>query len=77
MMKFAVNQHRDFRNPTAAFFIGFMQYVGALGTEVLCIMYLSHLYDTMDIVIRFIALGAISKVNEFYAGSLTSCYLLK
>jgi len=70
MMKFVVNHENDFRNPSTAFFIGIMQFIGGLGTEVLCIVYLSHLHDTIEIIVRFIALGAIFGINGFYARSL-------
>ena len=46
-------------------FTGFM-------TELCCMLFLSSLNNPIDIIIRFIALGSIAKVDNFYADALPS-----
>jgi len=77
MMKYTVNHWSNFRNPKIAFSIGFMQMFGGLATEVCCMIYLASITDTINTVIKFIALGNIAKVDDFYAGALSGDYKLK
>lgn len=77
MMKYAVNHHESFDYPKCAFFVGFMQYAGGLGAELCCMLFLAQLSDTITTIIRFIALGSIAKVDDFYAGAIPSDYILK
>ena len=44
--------------------------LGGIGAEVGCIFYLSSINTPMDVIIRFIALGSIAKVDDFYASAL-------
>jgi len=77
MMKYSVNHWNSFRNPKTAFVIGFMQMFGGIATEVCCMIYLASITDTINTVIKFIALGNIAKVDDFYAGALAGDYPLK
>lgn len=77
MLKYTVNHWDEFRNPKIAFSIGMMQMIGGIATEVCCITYLASINDTINTVIKFIALGNIAKVDDFYAGALTGDYPLK
>jgi len=77
MMKYVSNHAKDFNNPWIAFFIGFMQSMGGLAAEFLCIIYLTSITSTMDTVIKFMALASIAKVDDMYAGALASDYCLK
>lgn len=77
MMKYSVNHWKEFRNPKIAFIIGFMQMFGGVGTEICCMVYLTNITSTIETVIKFIALGNIAKVDDFYASALTSDYILK
>eukprot|EP00351_Strombidinopsis_sp_SopsisLIS2011_P001506 CAMPEP_0116879200 /NCGR_PEP_ID=MMETSP0463-20121206/10991_1 /TAXON_ID=181622 /ORGANISM="Strombidinopsis sp, Strain SopsisLIS2011" /LENGTH=80 /DNA_ID=CAMNT_0004528265 /DNA_START=1504 /DNA_END=1746 /DNA_ORIENTATION=+ len=54
-----------------------MQMIGGIATEVCCIIYLSSINDTINTVIKFIALGNIAKVDDFYAGALKGDYPLR
>ena len=70
MMKYSVNHSEDFSGPFNAFLIGFLQMVGGLAAEIACIFYLSSINTPMDVIIRFIAMGSIAKVDDFYASAL-------
>lgn len=76
-MKYSVNHHKQFNYPVFAYFVGFMQFMGGLGAEICCMLFLAELTDTITTIIRFIALGSIAKVDDFYAGALPSGYPLK
>lgn len=77
MLKYTVNHWNAFRNPKIAFSIGFMQMLGGIATELCCMVYLASINNTIDTVIKFIALGNIAKVDDFYAGALSGDYVLK
>lgn len=77
MMKYSVNHWNSFRNPKTAFIIGYMQMSGGIATELCCMIYLASIDNTIDTVIKFIALGNIAKVDDFYAGALAGDYPLK
>jgi len=77
MMKYTCNHWGQFRNPKVAFVIGFMQMFGGIATEICSMIYLSSITDTINTVIKFIALANISKVDDFYASALAGDYKLK
>ena len=70
MMKYVTNQPFDFSNPQAAFFVALMQIVGGIFAELACIIYLSSLAAAIDVIIKFVALASIAKVDDFYASAL-------
>ena len=72
MMKYSLNHSSDFSGPFNAFLIGFLQMIGGFGAEIGCIFYLSSINSPMDVIIRFIALGSIAKVDNFYFGAIPS-----
>ena len=72
MMKFTANHWKEFANPFFAFLNGFMQFNGGFLCEIACLLYLSSIDNTIDVIIRFIALGSIAKVDDFYASALPS-----
>ena len=72
MMKYVTNQPFDFSNPGAAFFVALMQVIGGLAAEIACIVYLSSLDKAIDVIIKFVALASIAKVDDFYASALPS-----
>ena len=43
---------------------------GGLLAEIACILYLCSIDSPMDVIIRFIAMGSIAKVDDFYASAL-------
>ena len=70
MMKYVLNHRGDFSGPFNAFSIGWLQMTGGLLAEISCILYLSSINTPMDVIIRFIAMGSIAKVDDFYASAL-------
>jgi len=50
---------------------------GGIATELCCMIFLASINNTIDTVIKFIALGNIAKVDDFYAGALAGDYPLK
>jgi len=82
LMKYTVNHPFKFRNSKNSdgkliygaiippFFMGFAQAFVALNVEIVVILYLASLGGLMDIVIKFIALSAISRFDDIYASSL-------
>jgi hypothetical protein len=70
MMKFATNHPKEFYKPKSAWFIGFMQFTGGLFCEVACVLFLSTITETIFVIIKFIALGSIAKIDDFYATTL-------
>ena len=81
-MKYAINHPMKFRNAYKSngrlnygsiippFFLGFAQTFVAFNVELVVILYLASLTNLMDIVIRFIALSAIARFDDIYAGNL-------
>ena len=72
MMKYLPNHHKEFSAPGNAFCVGFMQTVTGLLTEASCILYLGSINNEIDVIIRFMAIGSIAKVDDFYYGALPS-----
>ena len=72
MMKYNCNHRSEFVAPNTAFVIGLMQTVGGLAAEVFCILYLVSIQNPVDVIIRFVALASIAKVDDFYASALPS-----
>ena len=70
MMKFATNHPNEFTMPKLAFMIGLMQFLGGFFCELACITFLSTLDKTIEVIIKFIALGSIAKIDDFYAAAL-------
>jgi len=70
MMKYVANQPFDFSNPGSAFFVALMQCVGGMFAEIACIVYLSSIDKAIDVIIKFVALASIAKVDDFYASAL-------
>ena len=70
MMKYVTNQPFDFINPGCAFFVALMQTVGGLLAELACILYLGSIDDAMLVIIGFVGLASLSKVDDIYFSSL-------
>ena len=72
MMKYASNHPFEFLSPTSAFLVGLMQFAGGLGAELACILYLGKFDQAFLILIQFIALASVAKVDDIYFGSLSA-----
>ena len=70
MMKFVTNHPKDFANPGSAFFVALMQCIGGLFAEIACILFLGSIDKAIDVIIKFVALASIAKVDDFYASAL-------
>ena len=69
-MKFATNHPDEFTQPTLAFLTGFLQFSGGMLCEFACLFYLSTIESTMDVIIKFIALGKIAMIDDMYAAAI-------
>lgn len=76
-MKYVTNHSSDFMFPVMAYLLGVMQLIGGLSAEVLCILYIATQKSTIPSILRFIALGSIANVDNFYANALPPSYPLK
>ena len=72
MMKFVTNQPFDFSNPVSAFFVSLMQVCGGLAAEIACIIFLGSIPDALNVIIKFVALASIARVDDIYATALPS-----
>ena len=70
MMKYVSNQPFEFSNPGAAFMVACMQTIGGLMAEIWCLVYLCSMTKPIDVIIRFVALSSIAKVDDFYGAAL-------
>lgn len=70
MMKYMSNHPTEFSAPRLAFLVGFLQVFTGFMTELCCMTFLGSLDNAIAVIIRFIALGSIAKVDNFYADAL-------
>ena len=70
MMKYVTNQPFDFSNPASAFFVSLMQICGGLAAEIACILFLGSIDTAINVIIKFVALASIAKVDDIYASAL-------
>ena len=70
MMKYVTNHPFDFANPGSAFFVALMQTTGGLAAEIACILFLGSIDKAIDVIIKFVALASIAKVDDIYAAAL-------
>ncbi|TNV72290.1 hypothetical protein FGO68_gene10053 [Halteria grandinella] len=73
MQKYLANHTEQFSSRLAPYLIALMQLFGALFTEVINLCLICGQSSIMDVIINFIALGAISQIDDFYANSLSYC----
>ena len=72
MMRYVTNHPFDFISPSLAFLIALMQFSGGLGAEVICILYLGSFDNPFHVLLRFIALASIARVDDIYFATLSS-----
>ena len=70
MMKYVTNQPFDFINPGCAFFVALMQTIGGLMAEIACIVFLGSIDNPMLVIISFVGLASLSKVDDIYFSAL-------
>ena len=71
IMKYVTNHPFDFISPAMAFCVGFMQFMGGLGAEIVCILYLGSFDNPFHVLLRFIALASIARVDNIYIEKLS------
>jgi hypothetical protein len=75
MMKYLANHHNQFSGILGPLLIALMQFIGAFFTEIINILVICSLPTIMEIIMNFIALGAISEIDNYYLASLAICPL--
>lgn len=70
MMKYVTNHPFDFINPGCAFTVAFMQTLGGLMAEIACIIFLASIDNPILVIISFVGLALLSKVDDIYFSSL-------
>jgi hypothetical protein len=59
----------------APLFIAIMQFLGAFVTEIINILVICSSPTIMEVIMNFIALGAIAEIDNYYLGALPVCEL--
>jgi hypothetical protein len=77
LMKYVTNHPLDFMTPRTVFSIGLMQFVGGFAAEFFCVLYLASLEKSIDVIIRYVALASIAKVDDIYFSALAKTHPLK
>ena len=75
MMKYLANHNESFSGTMGPFQIAIMQFIGAFFTEIINILVICSCPTIMDVIMNFIALGAISEIDNYYLASLSVCPL--
>ena len=70
MMKYAVNHYKNFANPYASFFVGFVQLMMAYATEILTIIVLTSKLTIIDIVMAYMAFYPITFAKIYFFETL-------
>lgn len=70
-MKYVINHTEDFSAPVNAFFVGFFQTFTGLATELACICFLGTQKRVMEVIIKYMALSSISRIDDIFAMALT------
>ncbi len=71
MIRYLINHSHEFSSTIVPFMVAQMQLSAALLTEIINICLICGQNSIMDAIINFIALGAISEIDNYYATSLT------
>ena len=77
MLRYLNNHQNKFSNVLAPFCITQMKLYGALFTEIINLLLICGQETVMDCIINYIALGAISQIDNYYAAALTKFPLKK
>ena len=70
-MKYVINHTEEFSDPIVAFFVGFFQTTTGILTEFSCICFIGTVNRVIEVVIKYMALSSIARVDDIYAGALT------
>ena len=75
-MKYAVNHYDNFNNVHVAFFTGFMLALTSFLVEFTVVLVLSSIPKTLEVIMKYVSLAAISNIPRFYYASLIDHKLL-
>ena len=75
-MKYAVNHHNHFNNVHVAFFVAMMQGLSSFMIEFTTILILTSITNTLDVIMRYVSLLAMTNIPRFYYSSLVDHKLL-
>ena len=77
MMKYVINHTEDFQSPFVAYLIGFCQALTGIACEIGVVSFLSTMQDPMPIMMKYMAIAMVSKVDDFYSGALDDANRIK
>jgi hypothetical protein len=77
MIRYLINHSNEFSSTFGPFLVAQMQLSAALLTEIINICLICGQKSIMDSIINFIALGAISEIDNYYANSMAHLPLKK
>ena len=77
MMKYLINHTEDFSAPFNAYLIGFAQSLTGVLAEIGCVAFVATIQDPVQIMIRYMTLASVAKVDDMYAGALDEANRIK
>ena len=77
MMKYLINHTEDFSAPFNAYLIGMAQFSTGVLAEIGCVVFLATIQDPVQIMIRYMTLASVAKVDDMYAGALDEVNRIK
>ena len=77
MMKYLVNHPEDFTSPIIAYMVGLAQVLTGVLCEIACVCYLGTIQNPISVMISYMALGAVARVDDMYAGALDAANRIK
>ena len=77
MMKYLINHTEDFSAPFNAYLVGVAQSMTGVLTEISCVAFLGTIQDPVQIMIRYMTLASVAKVDDIYAGALDEANRIK
>ena len=69
-MKYLINHPEDFTSPVIAYFVGTAQALTGVLCEIACVCYLGTIQNPISVMISYMVLVAVVKVDDMYAGAL-------
>jgi hypothetical protein len=77
MMKYLMNHPEDFSAPVNAYMIGLAQTTTGIAAEIGCVCFLATIQQPMTIMLKYMALASVAKVDDFFAGALDDANRIK
>lgn len=77
MMKYAVNHYKNFTNPGAAWFFGFIVTMVSICVEFNVMIILTSIPDIINVINKYVSLAAIVNIPRFYYASIREHKMIK